>query len=56
MATKMKATPWTVKIPLKSAMVIGFDTYHEKDGDRRGSSIGAFVSHFSFCRKMLTNI
>jgi len=43
MATKFKATPWTVQIPIKEAMVVGFDTYHEKEGDTRGASIGALV-------------
>lgn len=30
MCTKLGGEPWTVKFPLKSLMVIGFDTYGKK--------------------------
>jgi hypothetical protein len=43
MAAKLKGIPWTVKNPVKNLMVVGFDTYHDKEGDRRGSSVGALV-------------
>ena len=44
MAAKLGAKPWAVKIPPKNLMVAGFDTYHKKDGDRRGRSFGAFTA------------
>ena len=44
MAAKLGAKPWAVKIPPKNVMVAGFDTYHNKDGDRRGQSFGAFTA------------
>ena len=44
MATKLGAKPWGLKIPPKNVMVAGFDTYHKKDGDRRGKSFGAFTA------------
>ncbi len=44
MATKLKAIPWVVNIPMKHAMIVGFDTYHEKEGDMRGASVGALVN------------
>lgn len=47
MAAKLKGIPWTVKIPLKGAMIVGFDTYHEKEGDNRAASVGALVIFFN---------
>lgn len=44
MATKLGAKPWALKIPPKNVMVAGFDTYHKKEGDRRGQSFGAFTA------------
>ncbi len=41
MQTKLGATPWRVHNPLKTAAVVGFDTYH--DTERRGHSYGALV-------------
>ena len=32
-----------VKIPVKGTMVVGFDTYHDKEGDNRRASVGALV-------------
>jgi len=42
MNCKLGGEPWTVKIPLKDTMVIGFDTYH--DSINKGTSVGALVS------------
>ena len=42
MACKLGAEPWTLEIPFKGAMVVGYDTYH--DSARRGESVGALVA------------
>lgn len=42
MTTKMGGTPWSVNIPLKETMIVGFDTYH--DTAKAGKSIGAMVA------------
>jgi len=39
---KLGGAPWAVKIPLKKAMVIGYDTYH--DTVNRAKSVGALVA------------
>ncbi|KAG7164425.1 piwi-like 2, partial [Homarus americanus] len=39
---KLGGEPWNIAIPLKNAMVIGYDTYHDKA--TRGQSYGAVVS------------
>ncbi|XP_073978510.1 piwi-like protein Ago3 isoform X2 [Rhodnius prolixus] len=39
---KLGGALWTVDIPLKHAMVIGLDTFH--DASRQGKSVGAVVS------------
>jgi aubergine-like protein len=44
MATKLGAKPWALKIPPKNVMIAGFDTFHSKDGDRHGTSYGAFTA------------
>ncbi|CAG2180514.1 unnamed protein product, partial [Oppiella nova] len=41
MATKLGAEPWVLKIPPKSIMIVGYDTYH--DSSQKGRSVGAFV-------------
>jgi aubergine-like protein len=41
---KLGGQPWTVMIPLKKLMVVGFDVYH--CGKRRGASVGAMVATF----------
>ncbi|CAG2112823.1 unnamed protein product, partial [Medioppia subpectinata] len=41
MATKLGAEPWTLKIPPKDLMVVGYDTYH--DSANRKRSAGGFV-------------
>lgn len=41
MAAKMGAELWTVKIPLKGLMVVGYDTWH--DTSKKDISIGAIV-------------
>ena len=45
-ACKLGAVPWAVRIPMKKAMVVGFDTYHKKMGDRNAPSIGALTCSF----------
>merc|ERR1712059_131182 len=54
MACKMGAEPWTVEIPFKNSMVVGYDTYH--DSARRGESVGALVASLndSFTRYFST--
>ena len=42
-ACKLGAVPWAVKIPIKNTMMVGFDTYHKKMGDRNAPSIGALT-------------
>ena len=42
-ACKLGAVPWAVKIPIKNTMMVGFDTYHKKMGDRNSPSIGALT-------------
>ena len=45
-ACKLGATPWSVKIPIPNTMMVGFDTYHKKMGDRNSPSIGALTCSF----------
>jgi aubergine-like protein len=42
MAAKLGGVPWSVNVPPKTLMVIGYDTYH--DSTQKGLSVGAFVS------------
>ncbi|RWS19631.1 piwi-like protein 1, partial [Leptotrombidium deliense] len=42
MCVKLGAEIWALHIPLKSLMVVGYDTYH--DGTLKGQSVGGFVS------------
>lgn len=42
MTTKLGGAPWSVKIPMKNSMVVGFDTYH--DSGNAGKSVGAIVA------------
>nr|XP_045595605.1 piwi-like protein Siwi isoform X2 [Procambarus clarkii] len=42
MNCKLGGEPWSVAIPIKNAMVIGYDAYHDKMS--RGASYGAVVS------------
>ena len=42
-ACKLNAVPWAVRIPIKNTMMVGFDTYHKKMGDRNSPSIGALT-------------
>ncbi|CAL8115744.1 unnamed protein product [Orchesella dallaii] len=42
MNAKLGGEPWTVAIPLKNLMIVGFDVYH--CGKRKGSSVGAMVA------------
>merc|ERR550517_1549786 len=42
MAAKLGAEPWGVNMPLKDAMVIGYDSYH--DSNQRGLAVGAVVA------------
>lgn len=42
MATKIGGEPWKVEIPLKQAMIIGYDTYHDKIAEKK--SVGGFVA------------
>merc|ERR1712029_918333 len=39
---KLGGEPWSVKIPLKNTMVIGYDTYH--DTMHKSKSVGALVA------------
>ena len=41
-ATKLGAVPWGVSMPLKTAMVVGFDTYH--DTANKKESYGAMIA------------
>lgn len=41
MQAKLGGEPWYVKIPLKKAMVVGYDVYH--DSDKKGTSVGAMI-------------
>ncbi|RWS01988.1 piwi-like protein 1, partial [Dinothrombium tinctorium] len=41
MAVKLGAEAWSLLIPPRSLMVVGYDTYH--DSTKRGSSVGGFV-------------
>ncbi|KAI1284890.1 Piwi-like protein 1 [Halotydeus destructor] len=41
MGAKLGGEPWTLVIPPKDLMVVGYDTHH--DGTRRGASVGGFV-------------
>lgn len=45
MNCKLGGQLWTVKIPIKGVMVIGFDTYH--DSQRKGQSVGALVASYN---------
>lgn len=45
-ASKLKASPWLVTVPIKNAMVVGFDVYHKKEGNIRGCSVGALVASY----------
>ena len=42
MTTKLGGAPWSVKIPMKNTMIVGFDTYH--DPGNGGKSVGAIVA------------
>lgn len=42
MACKLGGEPWTVPIPVKGLMVIGYDTWH--DSSQKGRSVGAVVA------------
>ena len=42
MICKLGGEPWAVDIPMKSTMVIGYDTYH--DSAQKGRSAGALVA------------
>jgi len=42
MTTKLGGAPWSVKIPMKKTMIVGFDTYH--DAGNGGKSVGAIVA------------
>jgi len=42
MACKLGGEPWTVPIPVKGLMVIGYDTWH--DASQKGRSVGAVVA------------
>lgn len=42
LAAKVGGEPWFVNLPLKNAMICGYDTYH--DTTHRGRSFGAFVA------------
>ncbi|XP_042859394.1 piwi-like protein 1, partial [Penaeus japonicus] len=42
MNCKLGGEPWNVAIPIKNAMVIGYDAYHDKA--TRGASYGAVIS------------
>jgi len=43
MNAKLGGEPWTIKIPLKNTMVVGYDVYHGAKGNKSGS-IGAMVA------------
>ena len=42
MACKLGGEPWTVPIPVKGLMVIGYDTWH--DASQKGRSVGGVVA------------
>ena len=42
MATKLGAVPWGIAMPLKTAMVVGFDTYHDTANNK--ASFGALIA------------
>ena len=42
MNCKLGGEPWSLQMPLKDTMIIGFDTYHNTA--KKGSSVGAVVS------------
>ncbi len=47
MATKLGGEPWSVKLPLKDLMVVGYDSYHDSLAPSKGGrkcSVGAVVS------------
>ncbi|ODN02980.1 Piwi-like protein 1 [Orchesella cincta] len=46
MNAKLGGEPWTLKLPLKSCMFVGFDVYHGAKGSK-GGSVGAMVATFS---------
>ncbi len=57
MLTKNGSIPWVVNIPFKNdTMVIGYDVYHEKEGDMRQPSFGALVRHFFHQKVVLYTI
>ena len=41
---KLGATPWKVQVPLANSMMVGFDTFHNKKGNRQ--SVGALAASF----------
>lgn len=43
MNAKLGGEPWSIKIPLKKLMVVGFDVYHGAKGSK-GGSVGAMVA------------
>ncbi len=43
MNAKLGGEPWSIKLPLKKLMIVGFDVYHGAKGSK-GGSIGAMVS------------
>ena len=46
MNAKMGGEPWSIKLPLKNTMFVGFDVYHGAKGSK-GASIGAMVATLS---------
>src|ERR1700754_1586589 len=47
MNAKLGGEPWTVKLPMKDTMFIGFDVYKGAIGNTKKGSIGAMVATFS---------
>ncbi|CAL8140865.1 unnamed protein product [Orchesella dallaii] len=46
MNAKLGGEPWTLKLPLKNTMFVGFDVYHGAKGSS-GGSVGAMVATYS---------
>src|SRR5207302_6144047 len=46
MNAKLGGEPWSIKLPLKNTMFVGFDVYSGAKGSKSGS-IGAMVATFS---------
>jgi hypothetical protein len=46
MNAKLGGEPWSIKLPLKNLMIVGFDVYHGAKGTG-GKSVGAMVSTLS---------